>query len=58
MRGEGAGSFPYPAIVQAQDGSLHVTYSYYLNHLPKGEASQTIKHAHFNVEWVKQGDPR
>jgi predicted neuraminidase len=58
MRGEGAGSFHYPSILQAQDGSLHATYSYYLNHLPKGEPSQTIKHARFNVEWVKQGDPQ
>ena len=56
LRGEGAGSFHYPSILQSQDGSIHVTYSYYLNHLPKGEPSQTIKHAHFNVEWIKQGD--
>jgi predicted neuraminidase len=56
MRGEGAGSFHYPSIIQAQDGSLHASYSYFLNHLPKGQPNKTIKHAHFNVEWVKEGD--
>jgi predicted neuraminidase len=58
MRGEGAGSFHYPSMIQAQDGTLHVSYSYYLNDLPKGAPSQTIKHAHFNVAWVQQGDAR
>ena len=56
LRGEGAGSFHYPSIIQAQDGSLHASYSYFLNHLPKGQPNKTIKHAHFNVEWVKEGD--
>jgi predicted neuraminidase len=56
MRGDGAGSFHYPSVVQAQDGSLHASYSYFLNHLPKGEPNKSIKHAHFNVEWMKQGD--
>jgi predicted neuraminidase len=58
MRTEGAGQFHYPSIIQAQDGSIHATYSYYRNDLPKGSPSQTIKHAHFNVEWLKQGDPK
>lgn len=58
MRTEGAGQFHYPSIIQAQDGSLHATYSYYLNDVPKGSPSQTIKHAHFNVAWIQQGDPR
>jgi predicted neuraminidase len=56
MRGEGAGSFHYPSIIQGKDGSLHVSYSYFLNHLPKGQPNKAIKHAHFNAEWVKQGD--
>jgi predicted neuraminidase len=55
-RGQGAGSFHYPSIIQAQDGSLHVSYSYFLNHLPATEPRKTIKHAHFDVNWVKQGD--
>ena len=55
-RGEGAGSFHYPSIIQAEDGTLHVSYSYFLNHLPKDSPHKSIKHAHFNVAWVKQGD--
>lgn len=53
-RGEGAGSFHYPSIVQARDGSLHASYSYFLNHLPKGSPAKTIKHAHFNTAWIKE----
>jgi len=56
MRGQGAGSFHYPSIIQARDGSLHVSYSYFLNHLPAGSPRKSIKHAHFNLEWVKRGD--
>ena len=54
-RGKGAGSFHYPSIIQARDGALHATYSYFLNHLPRDAARKTIKHAHFNIEWVKDG---
>ncbi len=39
--------FDYPSLVQAQDGTLHATYS--LN-------TRTIKYAHFNEAWVQQGD--
>lgn len=56
QRQAGAGSFHYPSIIQARDGSLHVSYSYFLNHLGEGSARKSIKHAHFNVAWVKQGD--
>jgi predicted neuraminidase len=55
-RERGAGSFHYPSIIQARDASLHVSYSYFLNHLPKDAPRKSIKHAHFNVAWVKQGD--
>jgi predicted neuraminidase len=41
------GRFDYPSIIQARDGSLHATYSYNL---------KTIKHAHFNEEWIEAGD--
>ena len=49
-------SFHYPSIIQARDGSLHVTYSYFVNRA--GQTGKTIQHARFNTEWVKQGDPR
>ncbi|NLN94330.1 MAG: exo-alpha-sialidase [Candidatus Hydrogenedens sp.] len=40
------GSFGYPSIIQAQDGTIHATYSY------KTEEGATIKHAAFAPEWV------
>jgi predicted neuraminidase len=55
-RPESPGSYHYPSIIQAADGTLHVSYSFFLNHLPPGAARKSIKHAQFNVEWVKQGD--
>ena len=36
--------FDYPSLIQARDGTLHVTYSYNL---------KTIKHVAFNDAWVK-----
>ncbi len=54
-RGEGAGSFHYPSIIQSRDGMLHVSYSYFLNHIPNGQPRKSIKHAQFSVDWVKQG---
>ncbi len=55
-RGAGAGSFHYPSLIQARDGSLRASYSYFLNHLPAGSDRKSIKHAHFNFEWIRQGD--
>jgi predicted neuraminidase len=40
------GRYDYPSVIQAQDGSIHVTYGYNLD---------TIKHARFNLEWAKGG---
>ena len=62
--GPEAGSYHYPSIIQARDGTLHASYSYHLGKKDvaldaEGEpARKTIKHAHFNAAWVKQGDPR
>jgi predicted neuraminidase len=52
----------YPSIIQAKDGTLHVSYTYTLNGTNvKTDAQgrplrECIKHAHFNEEWVMQGD--
>jgi predicted neuraminidase len=53
------GEYHYPSIIQAADGTLHATYSYFVppasvtpdaqQRLPR----KTIKHAHFNEAWVK-----
>jgi predicted neuraminidase len=59
--GREAGSYHYPSILQAKDGTLHASYSYHLRHrnLPKDvdgdPAAKSIKHAHFNEAWVMEG---
>ena len=55
-----AGSYHYPSIIEAKDGTLHASYSYHLNRrsLPKDTdgdpAAKSIKHAHFNEAWVME----
>lgn len=58
----GTEQYHYPSIIQARDGSLHASYS---NHWtkpglpldPDGDpAAKSIKHVHFNEEWVMAGD--
>jgi predicted neuraminidase len=44
------GSYHYPAVVQGRDGTVHVAYSYF------AEGGQTMKHAAFTEDWVRQGD--
>lgn len=54
------GEYHYPSIIQAADGTLHVTYSYFAppasvtadaqKRLPR----KSIKHAHFNEAWIAQ----
>jgi predicted neuraminidase len=39
--------FHYPSVIQAKDGSIHVTYSYFV---PEGKS---IRHARFDEGWVK-----
>lgn len=58
-----AGEFHYPSIIQARDGSLHASYSYFINTNPvektadgKYKRIKAIKHAHFNEEWIMAGD--
>ena len=58
------GEYHYPSIIQAADGTLHVTYSCFVppasvtpdaqNRLPR----KSIKHAHFNEDWIKTGSDR
>ncbi|MFM1945673.1 MAG: hypothetical protein RI897_4655, partial [Verrucomicrobiota bacterium] len=62
--GPESGRYHYPSLIQAQDGSLHASYSYHLHgkHLPKDvdgdPAAKSIKHAHFNEAWIRQGESR
>lgn len=53
------GQYHYPSIMQAADGTLHVTYSYFLAPaLAQKDAEgrlvrKSIKHAHFNEAWIR-----
>jgi predicted neuraminidase len=38
--------FDYPSIVEARDGTLHATYS---------DNLKTVKHVHFNEDWIRGG---
>lgn len=55
--GEGAGSYAYPSIIQARDGTIHVTYSYTPDKAGamKEGAGETIKHVQFNEAWLLEG---
>jgi predicted neuraminidase len=53
------GEYHYPSIIQAKDGTLHASYSYFI---PPGQARKdeqgrlirkAIKHAHFNEAWIR-----
>lgn len=41
------GSFHYPAIIQAKDGTIHAVYTYAV------DEGETMKHAAFNEAWVQ-----
>ncbi len=51
---KGEGEFHYPSIIQAKDGTLHATYSYFVRD-DTGKQVKSIKYAHFTVEWVEEG---
>ena len=57
-----AGRYGYPSILQARDGSIHVTYSVQLRpSLAKPDANgkpahKTIRHVQFNEAWLRAGD--
>ena len=47
---ESTAQYHYPSVIQAKDGAIHVTYSYFV---PEGKS---IKHVRINEDWVKAGD--
>jgi len=57
--GPEAGSYHYPSITQARDGTIHVSYSYHLarRNLPHDTdgdpAAKSIKHAQINEAWIQ-----
>ena len=48
---ESPNQYHYPSVIQTRDGAIHVTYS---DFTPDGKS---IKHARFNEDWVRAGDP-
>lgn len=46
----GTVEYHYPSVIQAKDGAIHVTYSYFV------AEGKSIKHARFAEDWVKAGD--
>ena len=42
--------YHYPSVMQARDGAIHVTYSYFT------PAGKSIKHARFDEAWLRAGD--
>jgi len=54
------GEYHYPSIVQAKDGTLHASYSYFIppaaakKHAQGRAIRKAIKHAHFNEAWIRE----
>jgi predicted neuraminidase len=46
LESEPSGSFHYPAVIQARDGTIHVVYSYFV------ADGKSMKHAAFPEDWV------
>jgi predicted neuraminidase len=44
------GSYHYPSVIQARDGTIHAVYSYFV------EGGKSMKHAAFNEAWVQAGE--
>jgi predicted neuraminidase len=45
-----AGGYHYPAVIQGADGTVHAVYTY------APGTGQSMKHAAFTEDWVRQGD--
>jgi predicted neuraminidase len=57
------GEYHYPSIIQARDGSLHASYSYFIAPARAAidaagrQIRKTIKHVRFNEAWIRAQDP-
>ena len=48
--------YHYPSVIQAKDGSIHVTYSYFLSDGSSAEKGKSIKHVRFDEAWIRGGN--
>ncbi len=48
----GDGGYSYPSIIEASDGTIHVTYSH------STKAGESIKHVEFNMAWLMAENER
>ena len=48
--------YHYPSVIQAKDGSIHATYSYFVSDSSQPVKGKSIKHVQFNEAWVRAGD--
>jgi len=59
---QGLGQYHYPSLMQAADGTLHATYSYFAPVAASKKDAEgrvmrkSIKHAHFNEAWVRSAE--
>ena len=50
----GSGSFHYPSIIEARDGKLHASYSYFINKPHRGETpGKSICYVKLDKSWIK-----
>ncbi len=49
LEDQASGSYHYPAITQAAEGTIHVIYSYFV------EGGKSMKHAALNEAWISEG---
>jgi predicted neuraminidase len=49
---QSSNEYHYPSVMQAKDGTIHITYSYFVTE------GKSIKHVQLSEDWVKTGDPR
>lgn len=46
------GSYSYPCLIQAKDGSIHLSYTF----KETGTDGSTIKHVRFDEQWIASGE--
>jgi predicted neuraminidase len=47
-----AGSYHYPCMIQAHDGTIHVIYSYFRPKVRGSREAKSMKHAAFDEAWI------